>query len=312
MREHVLDRQAHEGGHTDSGLHEVAEHEERGANREQALLQRDTVHDGAHREFRDTHLHERALEGVRAEDARLVEERLRVVGVGEVGGTANDVVEVLGEVAEHRTARDAGSDTFLDGEVRKVEHRSLAGEPFIEGRGLLGIRLVPIGLGLLPFGNDLAEFVRTSLEARLHVVEHLERVVRVTAEVHDRSGCGSTGSVERLPVRRNFAFVALAVFGNGALRHRGVAEHERRLFLLGPGFLEGLAQFGNVGTIAFDNAETPCLVLADEVVAHHVFGLATELHLVRVVEEDEVRKLEVARDAAHAVGNFFFEAAVRN
>ena len=53
-------------------------------------------------------------------------------------------------------------------------------------------------------------------------------------------------------------------------------------------------------------------VLADEVVAHHVFGLAAELHLVRVVEENEVRKLEVTGDAAHAVGDFFFEAAVRN
>ena len=312
VREHVLDRQAHEGGHADSGLHEVAEHEERGANREQALLQRDTVHDGTHRKFCNAHLDERALEVVSAEDARLVEERLRVVGVGEVGGTANDVVEVFGEVAEHRTARNAGSHAFLDGEAGEVEHRSLAGEPFIEGRGLLGICLVPGGLGLLPFGDFLAEFFGTGFKCSLHIVEHLERVVRVTAEVLDRRGCGSTGSVERLAVRRNFAFVALAVFGDGALRHRGVAEHERRLFLLGPGFLESLAEFGDVGTVAFDNAETPSLVLADEVVAHHVFGLATELHLVRVVEEDEVRKLEVARNAAHAVSNFFFEAAVRN
>ena len=312
VREHVLDRQAHEGGHADSGLHEVAEHEERGADREQALLQSDTVHDGAHRKFRDAHLDKRALEVVRTEDARLVEERLRVVGVGKVSGTTNDVVEVFGEVAENRTARNAGSHTFLNREGGKVEHRSLAGEPFIEGRGLFGVFLVPGSLGLLPFGDFLAEFFGAGFESGLHVVEHLERIVRVTAEVLDRRGSGSAGSVERLAVRRNFAFVALAIFGNSALGHRGVAEHERRLFLFGPSGLERLAEVGDVSAIAFDNAEAPGFVLLHEVVAHHVFGLAAQLHLVRVVEENEVRELEVASDTAHAVCDFFFEAAVRN
>ena len=46
--------------------------------------------------------------------------------------------------------------------------------------------------------------------------------------------------------------------------------------------------------------------------AHHVFNLARELHLVGVVEENEVRKLEVTGNAAHAVSDFFFEAAVRH
>ena len=76
--------------------------------------------------------------------------------------------------------------------------------------------------------------------------------------------------------------------------------------------LESLAEFCNVGTVAFNHAEAPGFVLTNEVVVHHVFSLAAELDLVCIVEENEVRKLEVTSNAAHAVCDFFFETAVRN
>ena len=312
VRKHVLDRETHESGHADSGLHEVAEHEERCANRIETVLEGDTVRNCAHREFSNTDLNESTLEITSTEDTRSVEESLRIVGVRKVSGTANDVVVIFGEVTEDRTASDAGGNAFLNREIREVELDALAREPFVECCGLFGVFLVPCSLNLLPFGNFLTEFFGAGFKASLHIIEHQERIIRITTKVLDCCRGRSTGSVERLSMRRDSTFVALAVFGDSALRHRGVAEHERRLFLLGPGGLESLAEFGDIRTVALDNAEAPGFILTNEVVAHHVFGLAAQLHLVCIIKENEIRKLEVAGDTAHAVGDFFFETAVRN
>ena len=275
-------------------------------------MQGDTVTDGAHGQFRHAHLHKGSLEIVRAENARLVEEGLGVVGVGKVCRTANDVVVIFGQVAQHRTAGNAGGHAFLDGEFRQVQLGSLAGEPFVQGGGLFGVLLVPLGLLLFPFGGDTAKFLLAGLETGLHVVENLERVFGIAAQVLDGSFGRSAGSIQGLTVSADLAFVAASVFGDGTLGHSGMAIDEHRAFRFGPGRLEGLAEFGDVAAVAFNHAESPGLVLGHKVVAHDLFGLAAQLHLVRVVEENQVGKLEVASDTAHAVGDFLFEAAVRN
>ena len=312
VSEHVLDREAHQGRHTDGRLHEVAEHEEGGTNRIQTAVEGDSVTDGTHGQFGHAYLHEGSLEVVRAENARLVEEGLGVVGVGKVCRTADDVVEILGQIAQHRTAGNAGSHAFLDGELGKVQLGSLAREPFVQSGGLLGVSLIPFGLLLFPFGSDAAKFLLAILEASLHVVEHLERVFGIATQVLDGGLGRSTSGVQGLTVGAYLAFVGLAIFCNGALGHSGVTIDEYRAFLLCPGRLEGLAKFGDVAAIAFDNAESPGFILGHKVVAHDLIGLAAELHLVSVVEENQVGKFQVTGNAAHAVGDFLFKAAIGN
>ena len=54
----------------------------------------------------------------------------------------------------------------------------------------------------------------------------------------------------------------------------------------------------------------PGLVLHGGVLAHGVLGHVGQLHVVGIVEHDEVGHAQVAGQAANALGHFFFHAAI--
>ncbi len=312
VRKDILDRKPLQRGHADDGLHEIAKDKERRANRIETAVQRDSAGDSAHREFRDADLDKGSAKIARLHDARFVQELLRLVAVRKIRRRADDVAVVLAEIGEDRSRTVAGRDAFLLLQVLEVKPDALSRKPLAQRFRLVGIFPVPGGLLRFPGAGFPFELFQTPGKGFLHFREDLERIFGIASETADRFFRRSARSGKRLSVRGDLSFERFARCADSALRHRRVPDDNRRTFLFGERLLERGPEFRDAFSIGFENVPAPGFILLPEILVHDVFRLAGKLHAVRIVEEHEIRKLEMPGDAPDPVGDFFLDAAVRD
>ena len=109
---------------------------------------------------------------------------------------------------------------------------------------------------------------------------------------------------------RALVLEALAVGGHGALAHYGVADYYGRFLCLFPRLRQGVGDGGGVVAVDFNHVPVPCAVLGGIVLGIDGVDHRRELHLVAVVEHDQVRQAEIACQASGALGYFLLDAAV--
>ena len=95
-----LNRQLHEGSHTNSWLHIVGEYEECTASGDDTSVQRHTDAAACHGELGYTSLEECSAEVALYESLCLLQEAVCLVGVGEVGRCADHVWNLLCQYAQ--------------------------------------------------------------------------------------------------------------------------------------------------------------------------------------------------------------------
>lgn len=154
---------------------------------------------------------------------------------------------------------------------------------------------------LAPLGEHLAA-----------LVEDGERMFGIAPQIADRGPDVRPGGRERLAVRRDLVLEALSGGTPGPLAHHRPADDERRPLRLALGGDQRLADRVDVVAVDREHVPAPRLILHGDVLGVHLVHLGRELHVVRIVVHDEIRKPQMPRNAAHALRNLLLDAAVRN
>ncbi len=244
------------------------------------------------------------------ERVSLFQESVCLVGVRQVCRTYNHITYVLCQETQYGSTCTTGRVTgFLLNET-PVDVRHFAGhEGFVLVRRN-GVLLLPLEVSGVTFVSQFAELGSACLIELLYLGEDSERSSGVAAEVLDGLLERSAGFAERVAVSRALALKVLAFGCHAALTHDSVTDDERRTLLLGFGFLQGFAD--GVGIIADDllHKPAPSLVLGSHVLGGHFAAHGRELHLVGVVEHDQIIQAERACHTACTLRDLLLHAAI--
>ena len=179
VREHVSDRQTHEGRQSDGGPHVVRENQERPAERADSAVEREAVHDAGHPVLADTEVNHAAIRVVRRQISAAVD--VRLVRRPEVGRSTDQIGDTCGDALKHLAGPRPGSVGFVDVlESRNLgvpARRQVSGHHPVELLGQLWVlhpigleACAPVGLELtppIPRGPPRGEPVRVDVEGLL-------------------------------------------------------------------------------------------------------------------------------------------------
>ena len=294
VRPDELDGQLHEGSHTYGRLHVVREYEESTAGRDDTTMQCHTDTAASHGQLCHTSLEEGTAEVALGESLGLLQEAIRLVRVGEVGGSTNHIGNLLCQYAQASGRSVAGSIVVLLNTLAPVNLGSLSAEPLSLLGSLVGIGLSPCLLLGITLSADSLEFLSTLGVEFLYLGEDLEWILGVTTQVLHGVDIGITaqGSTVCLAV----GLVRSAVSLEGTLTHDALTDDEGRLAFYLLCSLDGRTDLGCIVTIDFDDLPALCAVLGSSVLSHYLLGLGRELDVVAVIEHDEVVQAQHAGD----------------
>ena len=249
-----------------------------------------------HGELGYTGLEEGSAEVALNEGVGLLEEAVGLVRVGEVGRSHNHILHLCSEETEHvgRSVTCGVAGLLLD--RIPVEFGEFACKPLGHLYCEVGVLSGPSGLLGIFLLHYLLEFGCALVVECLYFGEDLEGVLEVATEVLDGVHIGV--STEGCTVCSAASLVAAAIGAACTETHDGLTDDECGALLLGFRFGEGCAYLVGVVTVDGDDLPVPSLVLLGYVLACHLVAVGRELHVVRVVEHDEVVESEVTGDTA--------------
>ena len=241
---------------------------------------------------------------------RLLQEAVGLIGVREVGRSADHVGHLLSKHAENgcRSATCGSTSLLLNG--CPVDLRSLAAEPLFQESSLVGILLCPLCLLSIALGADLLQLLSTLCVEFLHLGEYLEGILWIGTEVLHR--LHEVVAAKRSTMCSAVALVAGAVGLTGTLTHDAMTDDERRTLLLGLSLAESLANLVDIVAVDVLYEPSPSLILLSGVLAGHHFRTGGELDVVGIVEHDEVVETQVTGDTASALRDFLLHTTVRD
>ena len=130
VRPDKLDGNTHQCCQADSGLHIVGEHEERATSCNTAVQRHTNTHVG-HGQFGYTSLEECSTEVTLHETMSLLEESISLVGITQVGRSADHIGHLLGQFTQTSRRSSTSGNIPLLNEFAEVYLRSLAREPVV-------------------------------------------------------------------------------------------------------------------------------------------------------------------------------------
>ena len=292
-----LNWQLHEGSHTYGWLHIVGEHEECTASWDYTTVKCHTDAAASHGELGNTCLEERAAEVALYESLCLLQEAVGLVGVGEVGRSADHVWNLLCQYAQTSCRCATSSVVVLLYALAPVNLRSLATEPLSLLCSLLWVGVSPSLLLCITLGADALKLLSTLCVEFLHLWENLEWILWVATKVLDGVYVGI--ATERSAMGLAVCLVGRSVCLQSTLTHDALTDDECRLALYFLCLVESLADLVNVVTVDLKYLPTQCAILGCSVLVHHLLCLGGELDVVAVVEHNEVVK---AKNRCYASG----------
>ena len=172
------------------------------------------------------------------------------------------------------------------------------------------MRLLPFVVSRIACVRHRLQLLCTRFVHCLHLGEDNERIGCVAAQVRY---CGSevcARLAQRLPVRGAFAFEVRPFCGQAAFAHRGVPDDERRALSLGFGIAQCLTD--GIGVVACNllHIPVPCTVFGCYILRRDGIAVGRELHIVRVVEHNEIIQPQVPCYAPCALRNLLLDTAV--
>ena len=126
----------------------------------------------------------------------------------------------------------------------------------------------------------------------------------------DGGGEVGTRFAQRLTVGGAFALEVLAGGGDGAAAHHGVADDERRTLLLVVGHSQSIGHSHRIGAVDIKHIPAPGAIFHSHILAVNGVDVGGELHLVAVVEHDQVGQAQIAGDAPCTLRDLLLHAAV--
>ena len=193
---------------------------------------------------------------------------------------------------------------------RIVDCRHFSVDVALELCPLLGILLLPLILCSLALGYYLAKLLVAAGIKFLHVVPHNPRILGVTAKVLNGLFVAGTRLAERTAVSAALALEVLAVSSHATLAHNGLADDERGALLLGVRRVDCCADCSRVSAVDHHHLPVPCAVLCGSILKRHLVAVGRELHVVAVVEHDEVVQSQEAGNASCALRNLLLDTAI--
>ena len=305
-----LDRNLHQGCDTNSWFHIVGEYKECTHCCYHATVKHHTDTHICHGKLGYTSLEECSREVTTYHALGLLEEAVGLVGVREVGRSADHVRNLFCQNTQTSSRCCTGGRTCLLFYLAPVYLWSLAREPLIHLGALLRVGLAPFCLGSLTLGNNLLQLLGTLGVEFFYIVEDNEWILRVSTEVLDSIDIGI--STERSAMSIDASLIACTIGTQGSLAHHGFTNDKGRTLLLLLSCCEGFTNLSYVVAINLDDIPSPCLIFHLGVFGHHNATLCRELDIVGVVEHDEVVQTQVACNTAYTLRDFLLYGTIRD
>ena len=228
-----LHGQLHQGSHTNSRFHIVAEYEERAACGNHASMQSHAIDDCGHGQLGHAGMEEGTLEVMTCERPGDLEERVGLVRICQVGTGDNHVAHLLCQCLEHiGTGCPRGNaGLMLNCGIVDMWHHAI--DVTVQQLGLVGVGLHPCQLCGFALGDNVAQLsVAVGIEL-LHSGEDCPWVLDIATEVGYRLGIVSTTLADGLPMSAALPLEVLAVGCDTSASHDGSPDDDGGSFLLG-------------------------------------------------------------------------------
>ena len=283
-----LDWKLHEGCHSESRFHIVGEYEEGTASGDHASVQGHTDADACHGQLGYTCLEEGTREIAFRESVCFLQEAVGLVRVGEVGRSADHVLQLGSQKTQYGRGTDSCRLVGLLLDRRPVDFRKLVGEPVGHFLCLFRVGLRPSLFSGTALSHDLFQFL-TAFRVKLsYLREDRERILWVTTQVLDRLLDRDARCRQGLAMCRHLILETAAVSGQRAFTHDGVANDQGWSLCLRLGLDQGLTDLVGVIAIDGDDFPTPRLVFHRDILAGHLLDGGRQLDVVRIVKHDQV------------------------
>ena len=305
-----LDRKFHQGCHTNSGLHIVGENEERAHSRPHPSVQSDAKTDASHGQFADAGLQETSRKVIARDDAGVLEEAIRFVGIAEVCRRDNHIFHLFGEHSQAGCRCVAGRAVGLLHNAVPRELRELLSKP-------IGLELSFCGMSRGPtffFGTALShdgfQFFATLGIKFGHFLTHHKRCIRVATKVHHGVAIGIT--TERSTMRATISLIAAAIGLPCSFAHHGMSDDEGWSGGFGICIAESFADLHRVVAINFNHVPIPSTILHSGVFGNNIGRHGRQLHIVGIEKHNQVVQSQVPGHTTGALTNFLLNAPIGN